>query len=286
MEQMTRLFQIGMSDAWLVAQCLYAFAFLVDFYIFSLPANMVDPKEKIDIPESQYPYIVLYYPVLRELEATMRTTFTSLTDLQYPKDRYRVVAIPNANDLETVASLERLKTEFSFLQIVAVPPTTDPRWAVVWDAWERNPKAYWWHQGGRAKVKDLPPKKTRQLIYAFYNMVEELADSEPDFVINYIDADSCPPPDHFLDAVRGLRRYDLLQAQNVAGNLNMSAAATFHAYDHMSWDGHKYPHLTGNGRQPFWVLGKGLFFKAKDLVALGGFHPWITIEDQIGRAHV
>ena len=27
------------------------------------------------------------------------------------------------------------------------------------------------------------------------------------------------------------------------------------------------------------MLGKGLFFKASDLVALGGFHPWLTIED-------
>ena len=110
-------------------------------------------------------------------------------------------------------------------------------------------------------------------------MVEELRDVEPDFVINYIDADSCPPRDHFLAAARGLRHYDVLQAQNIAGNLNASVAATWHAYDHMTWDGYKYAHLTANGRQPYWVLGKGLFFKAKDLVALGGFHPWITIED-------
>ena len=49
--------------------------------------------------------------------------------------------------------------------------------------------------------------------------------------------------------------------------------------DHMAWDGQTYPHLSANGRQPYWVLGKGLFFKASDLVALGGFHPWLTIED-------
>ena len=55
--------------------------------------------------------------------------------------------------------------------------------------------------------------------------------------------------------------------------------ASWHAFDHMSWDGYKYPHLTAHGKQPFWVLGKGLFFKASDLIELGGFHPWITIED-------
>lgn len=27
------------------------------------------------------------------------------------------------------------------------------------------------------------------------------------------------------------------------------------------------------------MLGKGLFFRASDLIALGGFHPWLTIED-------
>jgi cellulose synthase/poly-beta-1,6-N-acetylglucosamine synthase-like glycosyltransferase len=47
----------------------------------------------------------------------------------------------------------------------------------------------------------------------------------------------------------------------------------------MNWDGMKYAHLSANGRQPFWVLGKGLFFRASDLIELGGFHPWMCIED-------
>ena len=47
----------------------------------------------------------------------------------------------------------------------------------------------------------------------------------------------------------------------------------------MAWDGKKYPHLSANGSHPYWVLGKGLFFRASDLVALGGFHPWTAIED-------
>jgi cellulose synthase/poly-beta-1,6-N-acetylglucosamine synthase-like glycosyltransferase len=71
----------------------------------------------------------------------------------------------------------------------------------------------------------------------------------------------------------------VLQAQNVAGNLNDSLAASWHAFDHMAWDGSKYPHLSADGRHPYWVLGKGLFFRASDLIRLGGFHPWLTIED-------
>ena len=47
----------------------------------------------------------------------------------------------------------------------------------------------------------------------------------------------------------------------------------------MAWDGYKYPHLSAGARQPYWVLGKGLFYRVSDLIALGGFHPWITIED-------
>ena len=47
----------------------------------------------------------------------------------------------------------------------------------------------------------------------------------------------------------------------------------------MAWDGCKYPHFSAHGRQPYWVLGKGLFYRVCDLIALGGFHPWITIED-------
>ncbi len=262
----------------IISQLLYTLTFTVDAYLFFLPVDWVDVEQEIHEPASAWPYIVLFYPVLKELEATMRTTFLSLSRLDYPPERYRVIAIPNAGDVETIASLRRLAEAFSFLEILEVPPTSDPAWDVVWNAWSENPNAYWWHVGKRAGVRELPPKKTRQLIFAFYTFALNRGRDE-DFVINYIDADSCPPVDHFKAAVNGLKRYDVLQAQNVAGNLNASMAASWHAFDHMSWDGYKYPHLTAHGNQPFWVLGKGLFFKASDLVALGGFHPWITIED-------
>jgi glycosyltransferase XagB len=262
----------------IATQVLYTLTFLVDAYLLSLPVDWVDMNERIEEPESEWPYIVLFYPVLRELEATMRTTFVSLTKLDYPSDRCRVVAIPNSNDTETIASLERLAKEFSFLRIMPVPPTSDPSWQIVWDAWDANPKAYWWHQGKRAGVKDLPPKKTRQLIYALYHTAEELK-HEPKLAINYIDADSAPPVDHFKGAVIGFKHYDVLQALNVAGNLNATLPTSWHAFDHMSWDGYKYPHLSAHGRQPYWVLGKGLFYRVSDLVPLGGYHPWITIED-------
>lgn len=261
-----------------LTQVLYLMSTAVDLYLYSLPVNWVDMSEADRLGPGDYPYIVLYYPVLAELEETMRTTLTSLGALDYPRDRYRVVAIPNANDTATVASLERLQREFPFLQLMPVPPTSDASWRVVWDAWNGNDKAYWWHRGPRTRNRDLPPKKTRQLIYAFYNTVADFGGRE-DFLIDYIDADSCPPRDHLLAAAVGIRHYDVLQAQNIAGNLNHTMATSWHAFDHMAWDGLKYPHLSANGRQPYWVLGKGLFFRASDLVELGGFHPWLTIED-------
>ncbi len=262
----------------LITQGLYFLALAVDGYLFSLPINWVDVEEARRMDPRRYPFIVLFYPVLRELEETMRTTFLSLSEIEYPADKFCVVAIPNADDKPTIESLRRLQRDFPFLQIVEVPPTSHPSWQPVWDSWESNPKAYWWHHGSRKRVRDLPPKKTRQLIYAFYSIAAGMQD-RGDFLINYIDADSCPPRDHFLAAAAGIQHYDVLQATNVAGNLNASMAASWHAFDHMAWDGKKYPHLSANGKQPYWVLGKGLFFRASDLVALGGFNPWITIED-------
>lgn len=259
-------------------QILYSLALLVELYLFRLPVDRVDMAEERALAPGDYPPIVLFYPVLRELEGTMRTTFISLRRLRYPPGLFRVIAIPNADDHETIASLERLRVEFAFVDIMPVPPTTAPEWQVVWDAWDATDKAYWWHRGPRAGVRDLPPKKTRQLIYAFYTIAARDA-AASDFLVNYIDADSAPPPDHLIAAAIGIRDYDVLQASNIAGNLNDTIPASWHAFDHMAWDGRKYPHLTAHGRQPFWVLGKGLFFKASDLVALGGFHPWITIED-------
>ena len=259
-------------------QTLYTLAFALDAYLLSLPVNWVDMREAADLKPDDYPMIVLFYPVLREPEATMRTTFMSLAKIEYPSDRYLVVAIPNADDTRTIESLETLRLEFPFLEIFQIPRTSHPSWNVVWRHWTINEKAYWWHRGKRAGDRNLPPKKTRQLIYAFYTMADRLPPGE-DFLVNYIDADSCPPHDHFLAAAVGIRHYDVLQSQNIAGNLNDSLAASFHAFDHMAWDGRKYPHLSANGTHPYWVLGKGLFYKASDLLALGGFNPWTAIED-------
>ena len=40
-----------------------------------------------------------------------------------------------------------------------------------------------------------------------------------------------------------------------------------------------YAHMTAHGKHPFYVLGKGLFFRSSDLHNFGGFHPWLTIEN-------
>ena len=269
---------IALSLAFVVTQLLWAASFLVDIYLFRLPVDRVDMSEERDLGPGDLPQIALFYPVLRELEQTMRTTLLAISSLRYPRHRYRVFAIPNQDDTETIASLRRLQVEFDFLEVLEVPPTTDPSWQIVWSAWDNNRHAYWWHQGVRAGERRLPPKKTRQLIYAFYKTAAARRGKE-DFLVNYIDADSCPPTDHFMAAAIGIRHYDVLQASNIAGNLNDTIAASWHAFDHMAWDGRKFEHLTANGRQPYWMLGKGLFYKASDLLELGGFHPWITIED-------
>lgn len=262
--------------AFVLTQALYFLIFMVDVYFFTLPVNRVQFAAG-QRPRS-HPYIVLLYPVLHELETTMRTTFGALSRLDYPRDRFEVVAVPNSDDPDTIASLQRMQADFPFLQIVETPPTTSTSWRAIWDSWSSNPKAYWWHRGSRAGQRDLPPKKTRQLIYAFYTLAERKRGGE-DFLVNYLDADSAPQTDHFLAAAHGMDEYDVLQATNIAGNLNVSMAASLHAFDHMAWDGRKYAHMSANGRHPYWVLGKGLFFRASDLLALGGFNPWITIED-------
>jgi cellulose synthase/poly-beta-1,6-N-acetylglucosamine synthase-like glycosyltransferase len=259
-------------------QILYSLTFFIDFYLYQLPVDWVRVEDADTIASTELPLIILFYPVLRELEETMRTTMGAIVRIDYPPARFRIIAIPNQNDAATIISLERLTHEFDFLEILAVPPTSDPSWQLIWDAWSVNRKAYWWHEAPRAGVRDLPPKKTRQLIYAFYHTAAAMAGRE-DFLVNYIDADSCPPVNHFKGGAAGMLHFDVLQSQNVAGNLLKSLASTFHSFDHMCWDGSKYPHLSANGRHPYWVLGKGLFFRASDLTALGGFHPWMAIED-------
>lgn len=107
----------------IVTQILYTLTFLVDGYLFTRPINLVDVDEAQRIPAAELPFIVLFYPVLHELEATMRTTFGALDRLDYPKDRFQVIAVPNSDDDLTLACLKRLQREFAFLDIRPTPPS-------------------------------------------------------------------------------------------------------------------------------------------------------------------
>jgi len=261
---------------YVIAQSIYFIAFIVDIYLLTRPVDRVDMSEVSKLKKGDYPFIILLYPVLKEPKSTMKTSFEAMRKLEYPKDRYRVISIPNSNDSESIQSLRELQQEFDFLEIMEIPPTMDPSWNIIWDNWNHNEKVYWWHVGVHAKNPNLPPKKTRQLIYAFYHLAKEV---KHEFLLNYIDADTLLPEDHFLAAAVGIRHYDVLQASNIAGNLLDSMPASFCALDHLIWDSYKYGHLTAHGKHPYWVLGKALYFKSSDLLALGGFHPWIAIED-------
>jgi len=267
--------RLALLVLFVVTQALYLASMLVTVYFYTRPVDLVDPVA-LPAERAAYPPVLLLYPVLRELEETMRTTFCALDKLDYPRDRYRIVAIPNHDDHATIAALVRLQAEFSWLELLVVPATSDASWDVVWSQWESNPKAYWWHAGKRARVRDLPAKKTRQLVYAFYSLCPAGA---ADTLVSYIDADSAPPPSYFLLGAAGASVYDVVQLTNVAGNILSSWASSFHGFDHMCWDASMYAHMTAHGKHPFYVLGKGLFYRSSDLHALGGFHPWLTIED-------
>ncbi len=274
-----------------VTQALYLGALLVVLWFYTRPVNLVDTRPEVyfESESNQHPVpreILMLYPVLDELESTMRTTMLGFERASFPGGKLRVIAIPNSDDLPTVISLENIQRECPFLEIMPVPPTDDRSWNVVWEAWAKNKKAYWWHKGKRRHERALPPKKTRQLVYAFHTLAREygspvavklgLAD---DALISYIDADSVVPEDYFRTAIVGMRSYDVIQNTNVAGNLLDTWATSMFAKDHMSWDGSIYQHMSADGKQPFYVLGKGLFFRVSDLVEAGGFNPWLTIED-------
>ncbi|MGI8713547.1 MAG: glycosyltransferase family 2 protein [Solirubrobacteraceae bacterium] len=258
------------------AEVGYLLCLLVVLWFYTRRVDLVDIDAAVrSCNELPCPDIIVLYPVLDELESTMRTAMLGFQRAEYPRGTRRVIAIPNADDHSTIESLRRIADDHEFLEVLPVPPTDDPRWQPVWTAWEKNPKAYWWHVGKRHHARDLPPKKTRQLTYAFYT----LAAAHPDALLSYIDADSVVPPDYFLTAAGGMQHYDVIQNTNVAGNALDTWATSMFAMDHMSWDGSLYQHMTAGGRHPFYVLGKGLFFRISDLVEVGGFHPWLTIED-------
>ncbi len=135
-----------LAAVFVVTQLLYLFTLVHDLYMLARPVDWVTLPDEPDEPELEaapLPRIVLLYPVLREPEETMRTTFLGLAMLDYPADRYRIVAVPNDDDAETIAALERLQVDFPFIEMLEVPPTSDPSWEPVWESWEQTTKAYW-----------------------------------------------------------------------------------------------------------------------------------------------
>jgi hypothetical protein len=259
-------------------QVLYFIALTVNGYFYSRGVDWVAPDE-VSADLEHYPPVLLLYPVLHEAKETMRTTLLSIGAAQaaYEPGLARVVAIPNWDDRASLTALYELRDEFAFLEVLPVPPTSDASWSAVWANWAVNPKAYWWHTGKREGSQYLPPKKTRQLVYALYTMADRLPGKG--WLLSYLDADSAVPVDYYRIAAAGAARFDVVQLTNVAGNLMDSWAASFHAMDHIAWDGWLYPHMSAHGKHPFYVLGKGLFYKVDDLIELGGFNPWLTIED-------
>jgi len=260
-----------------LVQVVYFGSFVVNGYFFSRHVDSLALAQS-EIRQGTNPPIILLYPVLHEAEATMRTTMRSIAAAQEAYDGVaRVVAIPNSDDSATIEALGRLVQEFEFLEVLLIPDTTDAGWGQVWSSWDANTKAYWWHTGKRKGERNLPPKKTRQLVYALYAFAAQLPGD--DWLLSYLDADSAVPVDYYNIAAAGSAIYDVVQLTNVAGNLLDSWSASFHSMDHMAWDGALYPHMTARGKHPFYVLGKGLFYRVRDLMDVGGFNPWLTIED-------
>ena len=272
-------------------EVLYLGCLLVTLWLYTRPVDvvkrMVHLAKPVEVASKtgkvmylrNCPEVIVLYPVLNELEATMRTSMLGFARAAYPGGVRRIVAIPNSDDVATIASLRRIAEEYPFLEILPVPPTGDPSWGAVSSAWEQNQKAYWWHTGKRAHERALPAKKTRQLVYAFYTM----AARQPSALLSYIDADSVVPPDYFVTAAAAIKQFEVLQNTNVAGNAMASWAASMFALDHMLWDGSLYQHMTARGRHPFYVLGKGLFFRISDLIRVGGFQSLAYDRGSRGR---
>jgi cellulose synthase/poly-beta-1,6-N-acetylglucosamine synthase-like glycosyltransferase len=136
---------VVLTAVFVVTQALYLITLVHDLYMLARKVDWVELDEQAVRAAGPLPKVVLLYPVLREPPETMRTTFVGLDELEYERDRYRIVAIPNHDDHETIAALEGLQDEFGWLEILVVPPTTDPGWDAVWQSWERTEQAYWWH---------------------------------------------------------------------------------------------------------------------------------------------
>ena len=267
-----------LAAVFVVTQLLYLFALIHDLYMLARPVDWVELDEADGRTARPRPRIVLLYPVLREPEETMRTTFLGLATLDYPPDRYRIVAVPNHDDAETIAALERLQLDFPFLEVLEVPPTTDPSWEPVWESWEATEKAYWWHTGATAReprpaAQEDAPARLRAVHPPRRGDRGRLA---PELHRRRQRPAARPPARR---ARRGRPATTSSRARTSPATCSTRWAASWHAMDHMAWDGMRYAHMSAHGRHPYWVLGKGLFYHAPDLIALGSFNPWVTIED-------
>ena len=102
---------------YLTVQGLYLVVFAVHAYFFTRPVDWITAQEVAH--PTRRPPIVLFYPVLRESEETMRTTLGTIAAAQetYAPGKALVVAVPNSDDILTIGALIRLCEEFVFLKV-------------------------------------------------------------------------------------------------------------------------------------------------------------------------
>ncbi len=259
-----------------VVLVLYLAVELTDLYFLSQPPIWIDPAQLDPVDDEHLPDVVHIYQVEHESEQVVRRIVGMLVAVDYPADRDHIVVVVSHDNGEAVRWAHRLGAEYPSTEVLVVPPTSDPSWDGVWEAWDREPKAYWWHAGPAAGVRDLPAHLSGPLVFAFYNTVATRGDG---WILDFIDSGKLVPADRIRQAAAGFQHFDVLYGTTIAGNLLETWPASWLAMDHMVWDGFMFSHLDSKGNQPYWVLGKNLFYMASDLVALGGFNPWLAIEE-------
>ena len=104
-----------------VLQAAYLGVLLVVLWFYTRPVDLVDMRPDAyweltgDAPPRPDPSeIIVFYPVLNELESTMRTTMLGFERAEFPGGRRRVIAIPNADDQRDLRGAEEHPARMPF----------------------------------------------------------------------------------------------------------------------------------------------------------------------------
>jgi cellulose synthase/poly-beta-1,6-N-acetylglucosamine synthase-like glycosyltransferase len=214
-----------------------------------------------DEPPGEYRPINILVAIRGERRAVVEETISEVFEQRYPDELIHVYVVYEEDDALVNEYVDDVAGD-----------AAERGWDVTPWSVDRDGLQYYLQADGRLlEGGRLPKTKAAALTYAFATL-----SLSPEEIVTVYDSDTELPADTFALGVRGLERYDVVQAKQTVRNHGDGFLPALEAMGIAAWSHIIYASTT---RGPYQLLGKGYFFEVGKLYAIGGWDANAITED-------